>query len=60
MGAVLEAVEQAHRDRFHPFGAEGVDRGVEASLVERLDLRAPRVHAPADRQAQVARHQHRR
>ena len=60
VGAVLEAVQQADRDRLHPLGAERLDRGVEIGLVQRLDLHAPRIHAPADRQAQVARHQHRR
>ena len=60
VGAVLEAVEQADRDRFHRLGTEDVDRSVEIGLVERLDLGAPRVHAPADRQAQIARDQHRR
>ena len=60
VGAVLEAVQQADRDRFHRLGAEGVDRGVEIGLVEGLDLGASRVEAPADRQAQIARDQHRR
>ena len=60
VGAVLEAVQEADRDRFHRLGPEDVDRGVEIGLVERLDLRAVRVEASADGQAQVARHQHRR
>ena len=57
---VLEAVDQADRDRVHPFGAEGLDGGAHVVERDRLDLAAVGADPPAHREAQIARHQHRR
>ena len=55
---VLEAVDQADRDRVHPFFAEGLDGGAHVVERDRLDLAAVGADPPAHRQAEIARHQH--
>ena len=55
---VQEAVEERDRDRFHVFGLEGGQRGIDILGNERRVLAAVRIDATADATSQVAWNQH--